>query len=645
MVDSIKPQSPKSVVAAEVVVGEEGKYYHDLSPDSLFKRIEDLDWLGAVYSLKSFPDEASEWIIKRDKNNDELFKRLPIHEACIRRPSIDIISGLLDSCPSSVIEQDSHGRTALHHACIHGASEEIIYLLLDAGPDAMYAKDFCGDTVKNSYEEDSRIGIMIAMSKEEISEKVNEIKNEPIFSNTKAAEATYSVHAESIQTLREEVSQAATAYAEREVLYQETKDLKSQISDLHQYINECEVKHKETTTELAVVSGRNSSMKWSFNRLEIENKGLKSIYEEKDKLIATLRKYTKEGSTDLQQQLDLFKKDSEIMKTKLQLENEKMKDGLLTLSSKLRMVSAVVTQKETEIEKNKESHEKQIAKYKRVMEKAADDFSSAQESGKVADELKNTAHQEELEELKLELLESNNRELHLQKKMEKLRKNEIKTANILDALNEEKKNDKNRIGALEGVVRGFQERIYDLEDELETVSTKYLDVSQKLVEKSHSVGELKNRVDAMSKGKEQIRLDLEKLGMKSIINEVLDDDYEDRKNYSRITDAVPSETHNGYNTTKENLLFDTVKSGFRDNVITDVASDREKESFVQTPKENLFSFDTVKSGFQDHVIGVSTSYDTGKSINEAEVFSDEASKLEKHQELLENAISLLRSNN
>ena len=342
MDDSIKPQSPKSVVAAEVIFGEEEKYYHDLSPDSLFKRIEDLDWNGAVYSLKSFPDEASEWIIKRDKNNSELFKRLPIHEACIRRPSIEIISDLLDSCPSSVIEQDSHGRTALHHACIHGASEEIVYLLLDAGPDAMYAKDFCGDTVKNSYAEDSRIGIMLGMSKEEISEKVNEIKNESISSKTKAAEATDSAPVKSMQTLREEVAQAATAYAEREVVYQEIKDLKSQISDLHQYINECEVKHKETTTELAVVSGRNTSMKWSFDRLEIENKGLKSICDEKDRLIATLRKYTKEGSIDLQQELDLFKKDSEIMKTKLQLENEKMKEGLLTLSSKLKMVSAAL---------------------------------------------------------------------------------------------------------------------------------------------------------------------------------------------------------------------------------------------------------------------------------------------------------------
>lgn len=617
-----KPQcSPKSVAISDATfTHEEAEFYHDLPPESLFKELEGLNWEGAAFLLKKSPDEASQWVVKVDKHNEELFRRLPIHEACIRRPNTDIISCLLDANPSSATEQDGHGRTPLHHACIHGAEEDIIYLLLDANPDAVYAKDFWGDTIKNSFADNEAIATIMDMSQEEISKKVDDIKNGPTKELSPTISEVSPVAVELIQTLGEELNQAqvesATAYAQRDVVLEETNDLKNQISDLHKYINECEVKHKETTTELAIVSGRNSSMRWALENLETENEGLKKINHEKDELIIVLRSLTVEGAVNLEKELTSLKKESSERKTKLQLENEKLKGAVLTLSTKLREMKDVIEDKDTEIKRNTDEYESKLSSMNKAMEQAAESYSSAQIHVKTADELKDATHRKEIERIELELSQSRSMVSNLQKDAQEWYQDKRSFMNVIDRLNKEKKSDKTRIGALEGVVFGYQERIQDLEDELETVSNKYLDVTEKLVEKAQSVGELRSKVATLSKEKEKSGLASGKSDLK----------------YARITDVVPSGKENGSGNimTKESFLFDTYKSEF---------GEYEKETDLVATKEN-FLFDTVRSKFQDTPTVFDHNACDRKDHN---IMHDEGSRSKKHQELLENAISLLRN--
>jgi len=117
--------------------------YDALSPDSLFKLLKALEWKGAVSRMAQCEDESNQWVKNYDeKNSKMLWRRLPIHEACIRQPTAEVIAALLDVYPFGAKAKDNQGRTPLHYAVIHGAHIDVIHLLLHANYDAIQAQDF-----------------------------------------------------------------------------------------------------------------------------------------------------------------------------------------------------------------------------------------------------------------------------------------------------------------------------------------------------------------------------------------------------------------------------------------------------------------------------------------------------------------------
>ena len=136
--------SPTSVADAD----HDEEDYDQLQPNDLFKLLEDLQWKTAECTLKQFPSDAKQWTSMTD-NDKPMWRRLPIHQACIRQPTPAIISALLDCFPASAKEKDNYQRTALHCAIIHNADIDVIFLILDAYYDARYDKDFFGKTPRD----------------------------------------------------------------------------------------------------------------------------------------------------------------------------------------------------------------------------------------------------------------------------------------------------------------------------------------------------------------------------------------------------------------------------------------------------------------------------------------------------------------
>lgn len=137
--------SPTSVTAKEIIGDTKVLNFDTLAPESLFKLLKDLKWKSAASRTVQFQDETRRWVIKYDdkkRSNQMLWKRLPIHEACIRQPSTEIIAALLDSYSAGASAKDNKGRTPLHHAIIHGAHIDVIYLLLHAAYDVTQDQDF-----------------------------------------------------------------------------------------------------------------------------------------------------------------------------------------------------------------------------------------------------------------------------------------------------------------------------------------------------------------------------------------------------------------------------------------------------------------------------------------------------------------------
>eukprot|EP00957_Ditylum_brightwellii_P115565 8814224-Ditylum_brightwellii.AAC.1 len=91
--------------------------------------------------------EAREWVYP-DSNNDPTRRVLPIHEACSRQPTTNVISSLIGAYSNGVRESDGDGMLPLHHACRWGASIEVIQRLLLTYPDSLDMKDKRGRTAQ-----------------------------------------------------------------------------------------------------------------------------------------------------------------------------------------------------------------------------------------------------------------------------------------------------------------------------------------------------------------------------------------------------------------------------------------------------------------------------------------------------------------
>jgi len=89
------------------------------------------------------PDFAANYVEIIDRGHP--IYRLPLHEVCRRKPTLELITSLVSAYPMSLLMKDSHdGCTPLHYACRHGASEEVIKYLLKNYPDSAIIEDKYG---------------------------------------------------------------------------------------------------------------------------------------------------------------------------------------------------------------------------------------------------------------------------------------------------------------------------------------------------------------------------------------------------------------------------------------------------------------------------------------------------------------------
>lgn len=83
--------------------------------------------------LKVYPSAASK--------RDSLFKRLPLHVACLNGASSDVIRELLVVHKDGAQDKMKDGQLPLHYACGSGASRDVISELLRAYPEGARCQD------------------------------------------------------------------------------------------------------------------------------------------------------------------------------------------------------------------------------------------------------------------------------------------------------------------------------------------------------------------------------------------------------------------------------------------------------------------------------------------------------------------------
>ena len=120
----------------------------------LYNAIVNSDWEEASHACHCNPIEAKTWVVRRDtkpKDSDDddasqtndsiLWRFLPLHSACARRPPSTFLRDLLAAYPKAASLKDESGMYALHYACGNRASKRVIELLVECFPQAVRETD------------------------------------------------------------------------------------------------------------------------------------------------------------------------------------------------------------------------------------------------------------------------------------------------------------------------------------------------------------------------------------------------------------------------------------------------------------------------------------------------------------------------
>jgi hypothetical protein len=111
---------------------------------TVYRLILEKSWNAVVEQCRVAPEEAKQWIMQESDNDS--WRRLPLHEACIRQATINVVRALVDAYPFAAQCLDHSARLPLHHACFHGCSIEVIRLLVGVYPSGLVKKDVFGKT-------------------------------------------------------------------------------------------------------------------------------------------------------------------------------------------------------------------------------------------------------------------------------------------------------------------------------------------------------------------------------------------------------------------------------------------------------------------------------------------------------------------
>ena len=109
----------------------------------LYQLIVESSWDAVIERCNQYPKESEQVVVRESEDS---WRRLPLHEACVRGANADVIEALLQAYPAAAKTEDHSDRLPLHHACFHGCSKAVVRKLICANPNGVYKKDVYGKT-------------------------------------------------------------------------------------------------------------------------------------------------------------------------------------------------------------------------------------------------------------------------------------------------------------------------------------------------------------------------------------------------------------------------------------------------------------------------------------------------------------------
>ena len=124
--------------------------YYNEGATPLFLAVEDTEWRQALQIAQEEPRQVSTWVVSTGTVETtfhwNLWRRLPLHEACRRQAPAWFISHLLSIYPAAAKQRTQFGELPLHLAVECGSPPEVVNLLIVAHWPAIVATDQSGRT-------------------------------------------------------------------------------------------------------------------------------------------------------------------------------------------------------------------------------------------------------------------------------------------------------------------------------------------------------------------------------------------------------------------------------------------------------------------------------------------------------------------
>jgi len=119
------------------------------SATELFLAIEEMEWRDAFSIIKSDSKQVRTWVNNTSPDDAAAlnsWRRLPIHEACIRQAPAWLVSELISDYPESSTLTTNGGELPLHLAVDKGCAPEVVNLVIVSNWEAIVAHDQAGRT-------------------------------------------------------------------------------------------------------------------------------------------------------------------------------------------------------------------------------------------------------------------------------------------------------------------------------------------------------------------------------------------------------------------------------------------------------------------------------------------------------------------
>ena len=124
--------------------------YYNEGATPLFLAVEDTEWRQALQIAQDEPKQVSTWVVSTGTVETtfhwNLWRRLPLHEACRRQAPAWFISHLLSIYPAGAKQRTQFGELPLHLAVECGSPPEVVNILIVSHWPAIVATDQSGRT-------------------------------------------------------------------------------------------------------------------------------------------------------------------------------------------------------------------------------------------------------------------------------------------------------------------------------------------------------------------------------------------------------------------------------------------------------------------------------------------------------------------